>query len=79
MLVSHLRAGGLGGVGLDVLWQEPSPPDWAADPLLEFDNVIFTPHTGNSSQEMQWRINQKALDNIYRVAAGEDPQSRVEE
>ena len=36
-----MRAGRIGGVALDVYYQEPLAED---DALLGFDNVIITPH-----------------------------------
>ena len=40
-LLEALRAGSLGGFGLDPHYDAPGRPD---DPLLAFDNVIVTPH-----------------------------------
>jgi len=44
-LIESLRAGRLGGVALDVHYQEPVPDD---DELLKFDNVIMTPRMAGS-------------------------------
>ena len=44
-LIEALRDGRLGGFALDPLYQEPLPAD---DALLQFDNVILTPHMGGS-------------------------------
>jgi phosphoglycerate dehydrogenase-like enzyme len=44
-LIGALRAGRLGGVALDVHYQEPVPDD---DELLSFDNVIMTPRMAGS-------------------------------
>jgi phosphoglycerate dehydrogenase-like enzyme len=40
-LIAALASGHLGGFALDPLYEEPGRPD---DPLLNFDNVILTPH-----------------------------------
>ena len=44
-LLDALRAGRIGGVALDVYYQEPLAED---DALLGFDNVIITPHMAGS-------------------------------
>jgi phosphoglycerate dehydrogenase-like enzyme len=44
-LLDALRAGQLGGVALDVHYQEPVADD---DELLSFDNVILTPRMAGS-------------------------------
>ncbi len=44
-LIEALRAGRLGGVALDVFYQEPVPDD---DELLVFDNVVLTPRMAGS-------------------------------
>ncbi len=44
-LIEALRSGRLGGFALDPLYEEPGRDD---DELLEFDNVILTPHMAGS-------------------------------
>ena len=44
-MLEALRAGRLGGVALDVHYQEPVADD---DPLLGFANVIMTPRMAGS-------------------------------
>lgn len=46
-LALALKAGALGGAGLDVYESEPKPPQ----ELLEFDNVVLTPHMAGWSPD----------------------------
>jgi phosphoglycerate dehydrogenase-like enzyme len=46
-LLQGLQSGHLGGLALDVLYQEP---DTEADPLLGFSNVLLTPHIAGASR-----------------------------
>lgn len=39
--LNSLESGHLGGLGIDVAWSEPFDPN---DPILQFDNVISSPH-----------------------------------
>jgi D-3-phosphoglycerate dehydrogenase len=56
-LVAALHSGKVAGAGLDVLEQEPLPPD---SPLRQFEQVIITPHTAACAPESQ--------ENLYRTA-----------
>ncbi len=67
-LVTALRAGQVGGAGLDVTDPEPLPPD---HPLWRLPNVIITPHVSTRSDlgnEARWSV---ARENLRRYVAGE--------
>src|ERR1700723_1473628 len=57
-LLEALRDKRIAGAGLDVWAKEPPPPD---HPLLQFDNVIASPHTAGVTKE--------ARENMARIAA----------
>lgn len=47
VLLDALRAGRLGGVGFDVLYEEPAGEH---EPLLAFDDVLLTPHLAGAAR-----------------------------
>jgi D-3-phosphoglycerate dehydrogenase len=57
-LADALRNKRIAGAGLDVWAKEPPPPD---HPLLQFDNVLASPHTAGVTRE--------ARENMARIAA----------
>ena len=59
-LIDALKSGHLGGFALDPLYEEPGRAD---DELLQFDNVMLTPHTA-----AQPRFN--ALNDFRDLLAG---------
>jgi phosphoglycerate dehydrogenase-like enzyme len=69
-LLKALQSGALAGAGLDVLDPEPPAID---DPLLQLDNVLFTPHVGGTAEEAWPRIVERCFANIQRVERGELP------
>lgn len=68
-LVEALRAGQIGGAGLDVFDDEPLP---AEHPLWEFDNVIITPHCAALSPYYLDRAVALFADNIARFLQGRE-------
>jgi phosphoglycerate dehydrogenase-like enzyme len=68
-LVEALTSGRLLAAGLDVLAEEPPPPD---HPLLSLDNVVFTPHVAWLTQETLSRSFDVALENFRRLRDGRD-------
>jgi D-3-phosphoglycerate dehydrogenase / 2-oxoglutarate reductase len=63
-LVEALKAGHLGGVGLDVYEQEPY-----AGPLCDMPNVVLTPHIATLTSESRGQMEAEAVDNILRFFA----------
>lgn len=59
--LQSLESGHLGGLGLDVAWTEPFDPN---DPILKFNNVIFTPHVAGVT-EHSYRSMAKVLHRYF--------------
>ena len=64
----------LGGVGLDVHWDEPADP---GDPLYADPRVVAMPHLAGSTEEAFARITDVVIDNLGRLARGEPLLHRV--
>ncbi|HEU5315584.1 MAG TPA: 2-hydroxyacid dehydrogenase [Chloroflexota bacterium] len=69
-LAAALRAGKIGGAGLDVFAQEPPAPDC---PLFNVPNAILTPHVAGPTWQSWPRRFENCFQNIARVAAGDPP------
>ena len=69
-LADALRAGTLGGAALDVLDQEPPPPD---HPLLEpgIPNLLLTPHVAWAGRESRQRCLDELARNVEAFLRGE--------
>ena len=59
-LVEALRSEHVAGAAFDVYAKEPP----GASPLLEFDNVVLTPHLGASTEEAQQAVSLKIAENV---------------
>ena len=64
----------IAGAGIDVFEQEPVDP---ADPLLQLDNVIVSPHALAWTEEIVRDNGLEACDHILSVARGEAPRGLV--
>jgi D-3-phosphoglycerate dehydrogenase / 2-oxoglutarate reductase len=69
-LIKALKEGWIAGAGLDVLEKEPPDPN---DPILDLDNVVFTPHYASYSEEAYQEVREKAARQIVQVLRGEIP------
>lgn len=72
-LYAALKAGDIGGAGLDVYEEEP-PRD---NPLLGLDNVVLTPHIGASTVEAQQNASIIVAQEIKKVFNGESPSNLI--
>jgi D-3-phosphoglycerate dehydrogenase len=73
-LIDALRDGRIAGAALDVTEPEPLPGD---HPILKFDNVIVTGHTGANSDESYAECQTHAAWEVVRVLRGEPPTTPV--
>jgi D-3-phosphoglycerate dehydrogenase len=69
-----LSDGRLGGVGLDVLDEEPPPPD---DPIRGVPGVVLTPHAAFYSVESVVELQKKASANVVSALGGTAPETTV--
>jgi len=68
-LVEALRAGRLGGAGLDVFEEEPNPHP----ALLGMRNVVMLPHLGTSTEAGRRALAGRVVRNVRAFAAGRRP------
>lgn len=61
-----LKSGKIAGIGLDVLVDEPPERDL---PLLQFDNVVITPHIGARTQEAQVYVSKSICQKVTEFLA----------
>jgi len=74
-LVDALKAGRIGGAGLDTLTVEPLPAD---HPLWALENVMISPHSSNSSPRVRERTLALFVENLRRFKADEPLLNRVD-
>ena len=68
-LVEALRAGTIGGAGLDVTDPEPLPDD---HPLWTLPNCLITPHVGNTPEMALPLLAARITENVRRYCEGDD-------
>ena len=66
-LTEALQTGHLGGAGLDVF---PDEPFLGPHPILECDQVVFTPHAADQTPEGIDLLNEGAVDNVIAFLEG---------
>lgn len=72
-LVEVLKAGKIGGAGLDVYENEPA----LAPGLAKLDNVVLLPHVGSGTLETRLKIGQLAVANLIAGLSGKLPPNLV--
>jgi len=73
-LTAALQNGQIAGAALDVLVSEPPAAD---HPLLQLDNVLFTPHTAGVTRDTWARRGKFIFANLQRAWNGETPLATV--
>ena len=66
-LAEALRQGIVASASLDVFSEEPC----TGNPLLEFDNVVVTPHIGATTHEAQHRVGTDVASFVLTILRGE--------
>lgn len=69
-LLQALRDGRIAGAGLDVWAKEPPSPD---HPLLQFDNVLASPHTAGVTREAREKMGRIAAEQVLDALDGKRP------
>ena len=69
-LLEALRNKQIAGAGLDVWSKEPPPPD---HPLLQFDNVLASPHTAGVTKEARANMGRIAAEQLLDALDGKRP------
>jgi D-3-phosphoglycerate dehydrogenase len=69
-LVEALRNKSIAGAGLDVWSKEPPPPE---HPLLQFDNVLASPHTAGVTTEARTNMGKIAAEQMLDALDGKRP------
>jgi len=72
-LADALRSGKVAGAALDVF--EHEPPE--GSPLLEFDQVIATPHVGATTREAQANVARQIAEQVVGFLRGGPPRNAV--
>ena len=70
-LAQALRQKRIAGAGLDVWAKEPPPPD---HPLMQFDNVVVSPHTAGVTHEARANVGRIAAENVLAALDGKRPE-----
>ncbi len=69
-LLEALRNKSIAGAGLDVWSKEPPPPE---HPLLQFDNVLASPHTAGVTTEARTNMGRIAAEQMLDALDGKRP------
>ena len=70
-LARAIDAGWIAGAGIDVLEQEPPPPN---HPLIGLDRAVVTPHAAFLSEESLLELERRAALSVVRVLQGRMPE-----
>jgi glyoxylate reductase len=73
-LAKALKEGRIKGAGLDVFEREfPNPDPGPYSGLLEFPNVVVTPHIGSAARETREAMALRTVENLEAMIQGKRP------
>ncbi len=75
-LLQAVRSGQIAGAALDVLTEEPPPPD---HPLLHEERILITPHYAWYSEDATHDVHVRGAEEVVRALHGERPRFPVNE
>jgi glyoxylate/hydroxypyruvate/2-ketogluconate reductase len=73
-LIEALKTNKIHGAALDVFQSEPVKAD---HPLLQFPNVVTTPHIGSSTHETEYKMAKLAVENLLAGLTGKRPKNLI--
>ncbi|SEV86369.1 NAD(P)-dependent oxidoreductase [Natrinema salifodinae] len=73
-LVAVLESDAIAGAGIDVFAAEPPSP---SHPLLEYDNVVTTPHVGARTTEALAAMSRESAANVRTAYDGAVPETTI--
>jgi len=73
-LIAALTNKEIYGAALDVFRTEPVQHD---HPILQFPNVVTTPHIGSSTYETELKMAELAVDNLQAGLSGKRPRNLI--
>ncbi|MCW3059092.1 MAG: D-isomer specific 2-hydroxyacid dehydrogenase, NAD-binding [Capsulimonas sp.] len=73
-LATAIDSGKIAGLGIDVISNEPAGSD---HPLLQYPNVVMTPHISAYTMESLRLMGEKMVEDVERVAEGRFPEEVV--
>lgn len=76
-LLAALDSRRFGGAAIDVVSEEPPPPEHPVWKLLRHPKVVATPHLGGSTYESQTRIATDLCKDMVAVLCGQPPANAV--
>jgi len=72
-LYNALKDNKIAGAALDVFEHEPP----SESPLLELDNIVFSPHVGAATKEAQIKAGTITAEQMLKVLNGEEPEFKA--
>ncbi|WML26500.1 D-glycerate dehydrogenase [Neobacillus sp. OS1-33] len=73
-LIEAIKTNEIHGAAIDVFQREPVSAD---HPLVQYPNVVTTPHIGSSTHETEYKMAQLAVENLLAGLTGKRPKNLI--